>query len=111
MNVSSLAFAFIRSLSFSSGHWYTLEISYEQAPYGSNIHITVDTIVDIIIIHHQLPASNGEHLSCQLKRRYCEDASQSQALAVAVVQVVNLRQGSVPLQHDCPEVLVGKAFF
>ena len=48
MNVSNLAFAFIRSLSFSSGHWYTLEISYEQAPYGSNIHSIVNIIVDII---------------------------------------------------------------
>ena len=48
VNVSSLAFAFIRSLSFSSGHWYTLEISYEQAPYGSIIHIIVDIIVDLI---------------------------------------------------------------
>ena len=48
MNVSSLAFAFIRSLSFSSGHWYTLKISYEQAPSGSNIHSIVDIIVDII---------------------------------------------------------------
>ena len=50
VNVSSLAFAFIRSLSFSSGHWYTLEISYEQAPYGSSIHIIVD-IISFVDMH------------------------------------------------------------
>ena len=47
VNVSNLAFAFIRSLSFSSGHWYTLEISYEQAPYGSNIRIDIISFVDM----------------------------------------------------------------
>ena len=50
VNVSNLAFAFIRSLSFSSGHWYTLEISYEQAPYGSNIHSIVD-IISFVDMH------------------------------------------------------------
>ena len=70
---------------------------------NSNIHI----IVDIITISNQVPASNGEHLSGQLKRRDGEDASQREAFTVPVIQVVNLRQRSVPLQHDRPVFFVG----